>query len=369
MERAYHRLISGESVGGLPAVGRGSLLAASLLYRSIVGVRNFAYDHGLKPVERLGVPVISVGNMTTGGTGKTPTVIMIARQLCALGARPAVLTRGYGARCGMESDEVLVIRRQCPDVPVVVDADRVRGGNRAMTEFGADLLLLDDGFQHRRLAREINLVLVDATRPMGIPGVLPRGTWREPPACLSRATHVMLTRCEQISQELADVAAELLSQWVGSRNILQQRTRVTGVMDGEGKRWDLYDKKTLAFAGIGNPESFMHTLEAAGCRPLIGCWFGDHHHYHPEVDFKAMEELTRRRGIDVWVTTLKDFVKLGGYTPPVPLVYVGIESYVAGSQLDVWRDMLRGVITGAGKRSPGHGPPNAETGRPGISIT
>ena len=132
------------------------------------------------------MPVISVGNITTGGTGKTPTVIMLAKELQRLGMRPAVLTRGYGARRGADGkketpDEVLVIQQECPGVPVVVNADRVAGGRQAIAQYAANVLIMDDGFQHRRLHRDLNIVLIDATEPLGIPGVLPRGTWREPP--------------------------------------------------------------------------------------------------------------------------------------------------------------------------------------------
>jgi len=348
MQKYYYEVISGEAVGCVPATLRAALLAVSTGYRAAAAVRNFAYDHGWKQISRLSAPVISVGNLTTGGTGKTPTVIMIARQLRAMGAMPAVLTRGYMAAAGQESDEVLVMRHECPDVPVVVNADRVVGGQVAIKQHGADILIMDDGFQHRRLARSMNLVVVDATRPLGVPGVIPRGTWREPPASLSRATHVMLTRCEQIPQDLADLAAQLLSQYVGPRHILQQRTRITGVFDASGKRWELCGKRALAFAGIGNPDNFLSTLELAGCRPVAGCWFGDHHRYDFKRDFAAMEAITTRRGIDIWVTTLKDFVKLRGYQPPVPLVYVAIESYISGSQTQVWRDMLRAVVAADG---------------------
>ena len=344
MEKCYNRLISGEAVGCVPALARAALFTASLGYSIAVAMRNRAYNRDWIKVHRLAVPVISVGNLTTGGTGKTPVVIMIVRQLRSMGARPAVLTRGYKALPGGESDEVLVLRHECPDVPVIVDADRIRGGETAIRQYGADVLVLDDGFQHRRLSRSMNLVVVDATRPLGIPGMIPRGTWREPPGSLARATHVMLTRCEQIPQNLADVASQLLSQYVGPRHILQQRLRVTGVFDSGGARWDLCGRRVLAFAGIGNPENFLSTLELAGARPVVGCWFGDHHHYDFQRDFAALEDVTRRRGIDIWVTTLKDFVKLRGYQGPVPLVYLGIESYVVGAQTQVWRDMLRGAI-------------------------
>ncbi len=129
----------------------------------------------------------------------------------------------------------MVIEHECPGTPVIVNPDRVAGGREAIMKHQADVLVLDDGFQHRRLARDLNIVLVDATEPMGIPGVLPRGTWREPPHNLNRANMIMLTRCEQVEDELANLAAGLLTQWVSPRAIFQQRTNVIGLHDQDDR--------------------------------------------------------------------------------------------------------------------------------------
>ena len=280
MEQWYRNVISGERAGALPAILRGIFAVVSWFYTLIVVVRNFLYDIRIFKAHRLSVPVISVGNITTGGTGKTPTVIMLAKELQRLGMRPAVLTRGYGAKKGRDgkvglSDEVMVIQWECPEVPVVVNADRVAGGRRAMAEFGANVLIMDDGFQHRRLHRDLNIVLVDATGPMGIPGVLPRGTWREPPEGLRRADLIILTRCEQVSQELADLAAGLLSQWVRTRDIYQQRTTILGVFDAAGKEVGaeaaaMRGQAVLVFAGVGNPAGFLNTVREFGVEGVGG---------------------------------------------------------------------------------------------------
>lgn len=346
MEQWYKRTISGEAAGLIPAVVRAVLTIASWPYGLAMRARNWAYDAGRIRVVRLPVPVISVGNMTIGGTGKTPTVIMMVRDLVAMGRKPAVLTRGYGAVGGALADEVQVIQRECPGVPVVVNGDRVAGGQEAISKFGADVLVLDDGFQHRRLYRDVNIVLVDATNPMGVPGIIPRGSWREPPRAMARATHIMLTRCEQVAPELVELAAGLLAQWVKPRNIFEQRTRVIGVFDATGRPVVANGQHVLVFAGVGNPEGFLNTVRSTGLIPSSGCWFDDHHNYHRDVDFQRMHELTAARSLDAWVTTVKDWVKIKDFKTPVPIWHVRIESRIEGVQSSLWHGVLAAAIAG-----------------------
>ncbi|MEI8195373.1 MAG: tetraacyldisaccharide 4'-kinase, partial [Phycisphaerae bacterium] len=335
MEQWYYSIITGQRAGAIPAILRAIFAVLSVGYTGIVQWRNFFYDRGIFKTVKLPVPVISVGNITTGGTGKTPTVIMVVKELQRLGMRPAVLTRGYGAGKNPDGspatpDEVAVIQRECMDatgntVPVVVNPHRVNGGREAIARFGANVLVMDDGFQHRRLYRDLNIVLVDATAPLGVPGVLPRGSWREPPRSLARANIIMVTRCEQVSRELADYAANLLTQWVTPRDIYQQRTEVLGLFDSAGQPVILppatpadpatsgngsSGPQVLAFAGIGNPESFVHTLRSLNLHVSAACWFDDHHLYRPETDFTQLRQLTAERNPSAWVTTLKDLVKL-----------------------------------------------------------
>ncbi len=349
MEQWYRRIISGEAAGLLPALVRGLLRFISWPYGAVVYVRNRAFDRGVKPVVKLPVPVISVGNITTGGTGKTPTVIMVVKYLEQLGKRPAVLTRGYGAPRGGVADEVLVIRQSCPGVPVVVNPDRVAGGREAIEKHQAEVLVLDDGFQHRRIGRDMNIVLIDATSPMGIPGLFPRGSWREPPGNLSRATHIMLTRCEQVSPELADLAADLLSQWVGPKHIYQQSTQVTGLFDAAGRAVPLAGQPVVLFAGVGNPDGFLSTVRSLGLHVLAGCWFGDHHNYDVGRDFAAMEASAREHRACAYVTTQKDAVKLNTASRAgLPIWHVRIESCIRNPvQEHQWRSALA-EVTGAG---------------------
>ena len=346
MDQWYRSVMSGERIGAWPAILRFVFEVMSWGYALVVGARNVMYDVGILKQVKLPVPVISVGNITTGGTGKTPTVIMLAKELHRMGRKPAVLTRGYGAADGEKSDEVMVIERECPGVPVIVKGDRVAGGQEAIAKYGADILIIDDGFQHRRLARDLNIVLVDATEPMGIPGVLPRGTWREPPYNLKRANMIMLTRCEQVSPELADMAAGLLTQWVSPRAVFQQRTAVTGLYDEEDNPVALLvgTRRVAAFAGIGNPQGFLHTVRSLGMQVVTGCWFDDHHRYDTGTDFVELARVTEQRGIEAWVTTLKDWVKLRAKKLPAPVWHVRIEGRLSGHEQELLRARL-GTLT------------------------
>lgn len=358
MDQYYRSIISGERAGALPALSRGVFEVVSWFYTLAVMGRNALFDLGIRRTHRLPVPVISVGNITTGGTGKTPTVILLVQELQRLGMRPAVLTRGYGARRRADGtletpDEVMVIQQECPGVPVIVNADRVAGGRQAIAQHGANVLIMDDGFQHRRLHRDLNIVLVDATEPMGIPGVLPRGTWREPPSALKRADVIMLTRVEQVTSELADLAAGLLTQWVSPRDIYQQQTQVVGMFDEEGREVAENDQpregaKVLVFAGIGNPTGFLHTVRGLGLRVSAACWFDDHYPYASPEDFAPLEKLTRERSIVAWVTTLKDWAKLRGRVKSsAPIWHIRIESKLTGRQAELFRQRLERLVRAA----------------------
>jgi tetraacyldisaccharide 4'-kinase len=351
MEHYYRSVISGERAGAWPAILRAVFAVLSWGYTGIVVGRNWLYDLGILRQHRLPVPVISVGNITTGGTGKTPTVIMLVKELQRLGRKPAVITRGYGTPKGgkgggRKSDEVMVIEHECPGVPVVVNADRVEAGRVAIAMHGADVLVMDDGFQHRRLARDLNIVLVDATEPMGIPGVVPRGTWREPPGALKRANMIMLTRCEQVQEQLADLAAGLLTQWVSPRAIFQQRTEVSGLFDGQSQPVPLIagGRRVLVFAGIGNPNGFLYTVRSLGMEVSAACWFDDHHQYAVPHDFAALEKLTIERSPEAWVTTLKDWVKLAPVNASAPIWHVRIECRMKGREMELLRAKLREVV-------------------------
>ncbi|MEN6332456.1 MAG: tetraacyldisaccharide 4'-kinase [Smithella sp.] len=190
------------------------LYAISLPYRLIINLRNWLYDHKIFREIKLSSPVISVGNITAGGTGKTPCVIWLARMLKENGFRPVILSRGYGGKSSqpvnivsdgkdillsniMAGDEPYLIARTLPDIPVITGPKRVLTGKTAIEKFGADVLICDDAFQHRQIFRDINLVLLDSGKPLGNGHLLPRGILREPPSALHRADAFILTRSKK----------------------------------------------------------------------------------------------------------------------------------------------------------------------------
>ena len=198
-EAAFLRLVRGETRGALASASRVALGGASSLYGLAVGSRNLAFYLGWKASHRASVPVVSVGNLTLGGTGKTPMVEWIARWYRARGVRVAILSRGYG-QSGEMNDEGRVLEENLPDVPHLQGADRVDLAGRAVEELESELLVLDDGFQHRRLARDLDVVLLDALDPFGLGRMFPRGLLREPARSLRRAGVVVLSRADLVDR-------------------------------------------------------------------------------------------------------------------------------------------------------------------------
>jgi tetraacyldisaccharide 4'-kinase len=294
------------------------------LYRGAVVARIAAYSRGWLASSRLAAPVVSVGNLTFGGTGKTPTVIALVRDLVRRGRRPAVLTRGYGRIAGdpivlvgpepkatvaSAGDEPLELAARLPGVPVVVDADRIRGGIEALTR-GADVLVLDDGFQHLRLERDLNLLLVDAGDPWGGGRMPPSGRLREPLSGLARADAVVVTKVpadpEPILAEVRRVVAEIAP----GLPVLAARLEPTAVRRGAGAAAPgaLAGMRVLAVAGLGRPEGFADLLRGAGAEIVETRWFADHHRF-TDAEVGAAAEAAEAAGAVV-VTTAKDAVKM-----------------------------------------------------------
>lgn len=292
-------------------MSRGGLRLLSLPYSAGVWLRNTAFDLGLKRVHKAPVPVISVGNITAGGTGKTPLVAYLANWFQDRGARVVLLSRGYRALPGEVNDEKLVLDRECPGVPHLQDPDRVRSAEIACREHGADLLILDDGFQHRRLHRDLNVVLIDALNPWGYGRLLPRGLLRETVSALRRADVVVLTRADQCSGEQRRQIASTLqatgvSEWVEAAFVPTRLTNTTGeTLDIHA----LATQRVAAFCGIGNPDGFRQTLTDAGYDPVFFETFPDHHHYAND-ELTKLASRAQADGATALLTTQKDLVKL-----------------------------------------------------------
>jgi tetraacyldisaccharide 4'-kinase len=305
-----------------------ALTPAAWAYRAGLAVREAAYARGFLTRGRLPCPVVSVGNLTVGGTGKTPAVELVARWLADGGARVVVLSRGYGRRPGAPvdlvsdggeprlsaeraGDEPLLLARRLPGVAVVVGVDRLAAGRWAVTHLRPDVVLLDDGFQQRRLLKDVEIVCLDAHAPWGPGGLIPRGTLREPPSALARAHLVIMTRASTRA-DLSDLLAEI-RQHAGPVPCLAADYAVDGLEDlGSGTLYPgaaLRGRAVLAFAGIAAPDRLRDTLTAHGAvvRGLVA--FPDHHPYEAR-DLRAVARQARAVGASLLVTTEKDAVRL-----------------------------------------------------------
>ena len=277
------------------------------LYRFGVALRNKGFDCGLKSAHSAGRPVISVGNLTAGGTGKTPTVCCIAKMLQHAGHRPAVLLRGYGSTDG-KSDEQQLLSRALSGVPVIANPDRVASARLIDRKHPqVDVLILDDGFQHRRLRRDLDLVLLDATDPFGGGHLLPRGLLREPIGSLRRADAVVVTRCDRVDPPKREKIDRHVESVTGRRPIAHTRHHWDHLID-QDNRPGRPDGPVLAVCGIGNPQAFFaqaqQQLEVAATRALP-----DHHVYHP-TDLQKLSDEAEQLGATSLLVTEKDWVKL-----------------------------------------------------------
>ena len=308
----FHDLVIGRRRGLGPVLARAGLAAASVPYGAAVRLRNRLFDVGWKAQHRARVPVVSVGNLTLGGTGKTPCVEYLARIYRNRGVQVAILSRGYGGSDG-PNDEALVLEENLLDVPHLQGTDRVALAGVAVEELEAELLILDDGFQHRRLHRDLDVVLLDATDPFGQGRMFPRGLLREPPSSLRRAGAVLMTRCDQVSESAVNDLIQYARTVAPGRPVVTtthapvawiQHDRADQPVDALRRR------PAAAFCGIGNPKAFQRTLRDVGVDLIAVRTFPDHHAY-TRADVEDLRNWARQQPADAaLVTTQKDLVKL-----------------------------------------------------------
>jgi tetraacyldisaccharide 4'-kinase len=314
------RILSGEDRRATAIALRAGLSIVEPLYASVTVARNALYDRKILKSHRLPRPTVSVGNITTGGTGKTPVVRWLAENLSSQGLRPAVLMRGYRARAtgGVGDEQRMLADYLAGRASVIANPDRVEGADAAMNESPQpDVFVLDDGFQHRRVHRDLDLVLGDATNPFGYGHVLPRGLMREPRRGLRRAGAFLVTRSNVVeAAHLAPIEAEL-RRWNVEAPIFRSEHAHTGLKPADATAEeapefpmeDLRMRRFFVFAGIANPAGLARLLEPyrgslAGAR-----WFPDHHAYTSE-EVLEMSRAAGDAGADVMITTEKDWVKL-----------------------------------------------------------
>jgi tetraacyldisaccharide 4'-kinase len=307
------------------AVASAALLPLEAAFRGASALRNRAYDLGILRVRAAGVPVVSVGNLVVGGAGKTPVAAWLARRLLAWGRLPAIAMRGYGG------DEVLLHRELNPDVPVFTDTRRVRAAVAAAAA-GRDVVVLDDGFQHRALARDLDLVLVPAESWTRTPRLLPRGRWREPPGALERADVVAVTRKTAGAEAAAAVGEEVRRVAPGALllHCALMPDRLSPLHGGAADRPldSLVGASVLAVAAIARPGPFIAHLRDTGAE-VDAVLHADHHPYGAG---EAAALVARAAGRPL-VTTRKDAVKLR------PLLSPGVDAWVMEQSVTIDRGL------------------------------
>jgi tetraacyldisaccharide 4'-kinase len=312
LQEYYLNLISGRRGGPWAALQRGALWLLSKPYGWATRLRNRLYDRGWKRTYRAPVPVVSVGNLTLGGTGKTPCVEYVARYYRGQELLVATLSRGYGSAEG-RNDEVRVLEMNLDDVPHLQGADRVALARAAAEELESEVLVLDDGFQHRRLARDLDVVLLDATEPWGHGHLFPRGLLREGPRGLARAGAVVLTRCDLVTPEALARLRERVARLAPGVPVTQTSHRPVEWVNAERAvrvLEALRGRPVAAFCGVGNPEAFRRTLEGFGAEVVAFRAYPDHHAY-TRTDVEGLRSWARQQAAEcVVVTTQKDLVKL-----------------------------------------------------------
>ena len=331
-------------------------------------MRRGLYHAGVFRIHQIDEPVISVGNITTGGTGKTPLVEWIARVVASEGKRVCILTRGYGRKTPhnrvivSDGECILADEKTAGDEPlllagkllglaaVISDANRVSAANWARENLATDVFILDDGFQYLKLARELNILCIDATNPWGGDRLLPRGRLREPLAEIKRADCIVITRADQATG--LELLESRIAQLAGNRPILRSSVNTLGLrplhqnrIDGDADWPTTPHGPFAAFCGIGNPESFFTQLGRDGHTLCYSSAFPDHHWYK-QADVDELVDEARRRGAGALVTTDKDAVKLRSLRFAIPCYVVEIEIRVDNET------RLREIITAAIRAKP-----------------
>lgn len=371
-------VIFGRAKGFRASVMRILLWMLSGVYRAGVAVRLKKYRTGKKEQQYLGTQVISIGNLTVGGTGKTPVVELISRELRERGRNVAILSRGYKSKklekpqswesrsngdpipaermpkvvsAGEEpllevhyaGDEPWMLAKNLPGVSVVVDKNRVKGGSFAVEELEADTLILDDGLQYLNLAHSTDIVLVDQNAPFGTGQMLPRGTLREPAKNLCRADYILITKCDDSSNEALiskmrkyNQHAEIIECTHGSKHLENLFTGERAPLE------ELQDKYIAAISGIAVPESFEKILRKLGARIEFHRVFSDHYSFNQREIDRFMNRCIQR-DIEMIVTTEKDAVRFPKPTElDVPVFFLRIEVDILSGH-DVWEKLINRV--------------------------
>ena len=349
-QEIHRKLISGQSTGASVAVLRLFLGIASRFYSIVSGLRNLLYSKGVLKTYHANAVVISIGNITAGGTGKTPLVIWLCRFLQNKNIPCAILTRGYKTHAekratsistghlavehrASRTDEPAILTKSCPEAKVIINPDRVAGAAEAVNpvrnsigvkgeqcgevsngvnKFGAKALIMDDGFQHRRLGRDLDIVAIDAMCPFGYGKLLPAGLLREAVAGLTRADAVVITRCDQTTEAQLGRLEEKLRLANPDMMIARAIHKPVCAKSAGNEEIgidELKNKKIFAFCGIGNPNAFFRTIKGLGANLAGSKIYNDHYHYTDNC-LADIYEQARYMKADLILTTQKDWTRI-----------------------------------------------------------
>lgn len=353
LETWFHETVSGQRRGPLAGLTRLALRGAAAGYALGLVGREASYRLGVVKPRRVAAKVVSVGNLTLGGTGKTPAVIHLAKRYRAAGERVAILIRGHGGEQlkgvnvvhdGFErllnvaqvGDEAVLLADRLGDVPVLAGKDRRLTAAEAVETYGATVLVLDDAFQYRRLAIDTQIVLLDATRPFGTERLFPAGTLRDPPSYLKRADQLWLSRLDHPDAMTAEALTSRLATIAPAVPVYRSHHTPARLWQFPGGAElplaSLAGRQVLGMAGIGNHGAFWATLQGLGIAGLVEAPFPDHHSYG-QSDIAGAVKLAQERGCDAVVTTEKDAVRLELWPASGPPLWVlGIELMFSGPE-------------------------------------
>lgn len=358
MKHILYSFITTKQPGFFTTFFRTLLTPLKWFYGTIIRLRNFCYDSRLFKQAKLPCTVISIGNIVVGGTGKTPAVASIAKLLQETGFRVAILLRGYGRKSSekisivsdgekclctrVESgDEAYLLAQQLNGIPIIVGKNRFDTGEIAYDQFNCDIILLDDGYQHRKLARDIDIITIDATQPYGTGSLLPVGTLREPISSLKRTDIILLTRVDVSNTPIDDLRNEI-NQRVLNTPILESIHQPTSLYDLGNHNTaannthtiqlkDLGGKRILAVCGIGNPDAFKNTLQTFNPEFIELLAFPDHHNY-TDSDIENIIQQSKYVNAEWVVTTQKDEDKLSSLSQHIPVFVLAIELIITNGK-------------------------------------
>ena len=354
VRRKLYTFITTKQRGVFPTLFRILLMPLCWLYGTTIWIRNYFFTIGVFKKKRLPCTVISIGNIVVGGTGKTPAAAAISKLLQNKGLQVAILLRGYKRRSGADitfvsdgenrlcskeesGDEADMLACQLKNIPIVVGKKRHLAGKAVLDRFKSDVLILDDGFQHQQLARDLDILTIDATQPYGTGALLPVGTLREPVSALQRADILLLTRTDAVGTEIANLKAELkrIAPNTPILESIHQPTSLYWLNQPDNHSMisidNLSGKRLIAVCGIGNPNVFVATLQKYNPEVVELFAYPDHHVY-TESDLLQIQHQMKRCEAEWVVTTQKDEQKLASLSPELPIVVLAVELVITDGE-------------------------------------